>query len=192
MRKQYNLPWKSVPVSVALLETVWGDLFDEVTAEAMGGTPRIEKLRDDDLVELDIVGTGFRIQFVPLPGEKQVAILRSVRGVPGSGSCGWPEDWPSPRLVEHLFDRAVEAMKLEVERPDVQDDESDRKERRKGGRPRDADNDWAWEEIKRDRRKSEVYREWLQRIPKDRRDALADPWDSFRQAMRYRRKQENT
>jgi hypothetical protein len=63
--------------------------------------------------------------------------------------------------------------------------------RPRGGRPRDADDDWAYEEIKRGRDKSQVYKEWLERIPKSRRTQLVDPLDSFKKAMRSREKREN-
>ena len=57
-----------------------------------------------------------------------------------------------------------------------------------GGAPPKADYDWAFQEIEKGRDQAEVYKEWLQRIPKDRKQNLSDPMDSFKQAMRYRRK----
>lgn len=61
--------------------------------------------------------------------------------------------------------------------------------RRRGGRPRNTDDDWAWEQVnvaKRDR--ADVYGEWLERIKKAERQ-LADPHDSFDKATRPSRRQ---
>jgi len=57
-------------------------------------------------------------------------------------------------------------------------------QKRKGGRPRNADDDWAWQQVNelgRDPR--EVYPEWLSRIGK-RKNRLADPEDSFDKAIK--------
>jgi hypothetical protein len=60
--------------------------------------------------------------------------------------------------------------------------------RRKPGRPRDPDNEWAYEQVRelgRDRR--DVYEEWLQR-PRIRDKNLVDPLDSFNKAIKVRKK----
>jgi hypothetical protein len=82
---------------------------------------------------------------------------------------GWLKSLEKPSRATHADDGAV---------------------RKRGGRPRDVDDDWAYNEIKRGRDQKEVYLEWLERIPKRRRANLADPQDSFTSAMRYRRKKE--
>jgi len=56
----------------------------------------------------------------------------------------------------------------------------------KGGRPRYADDEWAYEQVNNEGRDpAEVYREWLERIGK-RAERLADPHDSFKKAIRPR------
>lgn len=58
--------------------------------------------------------------------------------------------------------------------------------RRKGGRPRLADDDWAYEQVRVNGRSlTDVYPEWLARIG-SRAKALADPHNSFYKLMRYR------
>ena len=59
-----------------------------------------------------------------------------------------------------------------------------------GGRPREAEDNWAYQEIEEGRDQAEVYKEWLEKISKIRRAQLADPLDSFKKAMRYRKKRE--
>lgn len=59
-----------------------------------------------------------------------------------------------------------------------------------GGRPRIAEDDWAYEQIKSGHDQSEVYDEWLERIPKKRRKDLIDPQDSFKHAISYRKRRE--
>ncbi|MCP4542608.1 MAG: hypothetical protein GY832_36260 [Chloroflexi bacterium] len=61
---------------------------------------------------------------------------------------------------------------------------------RAAGRPSNPDDDWAYQEVKSGRDQIEVYKEWLQRIPESRKEDLADPLDSFKKAMRYRKKKE--
>jgi len=56
-----------------------------------------------------------------------------------------------------------------------------------GGRPRSADYDWAYQQLEEGRVLAEVYAEWFDRPENQKRD-LADPLDSLKQAMRYRRK----
>lgn len=67
-------------------------------------------------------------------------------------------------------------------------------ERRKpieGGRPRNADDDWAYEQVHVQKRPAdEVYHEWLKLIGK-RSEALANPQDSFKKAIRSRRRSKN-
>jgi hypothetical protein len=59
--------------------------------------------------------------------------------------------------------------------------------RRRGGRPRNADDDWARTEVREKFRQPEdVFPEWLKRIG-DRAETLADPRDSFYKAIRPRR-----
>jgi hypothetical protein len=56
----------------------------------------------------------------------------------------------------------------------------------KGGRPRNPDDDWAYEQVRVKRRnREEVYREWLERIG-DRATSLADRRDSFNKAIKPR------
>jgi len=59
-----------------------------------------------------------------------------------------------------------------------------------GGRPRDEDNDWAFEQIYvLHRPHCEVYQEWLARRKEHRKFMqLADPYDSFKKALNTRRK----
>jgi len=57
-----------------------------------------------------------------------------------------------------------------------------------GGRPPNAENDWAYQEIEAGRNQTEVYKEWLEKIPDSRRSQMVDPLDSFKKAMRYRKK----
>lgn len=61
------------------------------------------------------------------------------------------------------------------------------------GRPRDANDDWAYEQVAlRGRPRPEVYREWLVRIG-ERATQLADPQQSFNHAIaaRIRKPQES-
>ena len=59
-----------------------------------------------------------------------------------------------------------------------------------GGRPRDEDNDWAFEQVYVLRRPHcEVYQEWLARRKEHSKFMqLADPYDSFKKALNTRRK----
>lgn len=61
---------------------------------------------------------------------------------------------------------------------------------RPGGRRPEADDDWAYAQIKAGRPSGEVYRAWLQRIAAPRRAQLVDPYDAFKKAMRRRRRRE--
>ena len=63
---------------------------------------------------------------------------------------------------------------------------TDERPTRKGGRPRNSDDDWAYEQVSQGRQQSEVYAEWLIRIGL-RAKTLADPQDTFKKAMRARR-----
>ncbi len=57
-----------------------------------------------------------------------------------------------------------------------------------GGRPRDPDYEWASQqvhELGRDQR--QVFKEWADRIGKDRLEALVDPWDSFRKGIKRKK-----
>ena len=57
----------------------------------------------------------------------------------------------------------------------------------KGGRPRNADDDWAFEQVRTlGRDKQEVYAEWLGKIG-DRKALLSDPKDSFNKAISLKR-----
>ena len=56
-----------------------------------------------------------------------------------------------------------------------------------GGRPRNTDDEWARDQVRKLRRpQSEVYAEWLNRIG-DRAATLADPHDSFKKVIRFNR-----
>lgn len=58
---------------------------------------------------------------------------------------------------------------------------------RLGGRPANADDEWAWCEVRlNDRSQKEVYAEWLRRIG-PRASQLVDPWDSFQKAVKPNR-----
>lgn len=60
--------------------------------------------------------------------------------------------------------------------------------RHKPGRPRNQDDDWAYDEVRdRGRKPEEVYPEWRNRIGK-RFDLLVDPEDTFRHAIKTGRK----
>ncbi|MBM4448898.1 MAG: hypothetical protein FJ015_06665 [Chloroflexi bacterium] len=59
--------------------------------------------------------------------------------------------------------------------------------RYKAGRPRNPDDEWAYEQVRvQGRKPEEVYPEWRKRIG-DRVDDLADLQDSFRKAIKPRR-----
>jgi hypothetical protein len=61
--------------------------------------------------------------------------------------------------------------------------------RPRGGRPRDPNDDWAYEQVALGGRpRPEVYREWLVRIG-ERATQLTDPQDSFRRAITARRQE---
>ena len=95
------------------------------------------------------------------------------------------------RPIGALFDEFYNWVMDEVQLAMPDQDAAESGTGRPGGRPRNADDDWAYQEIRNGRDNSEVCREWLQRIPESRKTGLADPMDSFNQAMRYRRKREN-
>ncbi len=66
--------------------------------------------------------------------------------------------------------------------------EDGHREQAKGGRPRNADDDWAWAEVREKMRNPEdVYPEWLARIG-TRATTLADTRDSFNKAIKASRK----
>ena len=74
--------------------------------------------------------------------------------------------------------------------PDATSPMTPQERRRKGGRPPNPDDDWAFKQIyELGRLKNEVYTEWLTRIGQ-RAVTLADPQDSFDKAMAARRKEE--
>lgn len=54
-----------------------------------------------------------------------------------------------------------------------------------GGRPRDEDNEWAFEQVHiLHRPRCDVYKEWLARRQKHGKNVqLADPYDSFKKAV---------
>nr|HMT21552.1 hypothetical protein [Promineifilum sp.] len=57
---------------------------------------------------------------------------------------------------------------------------------RKGGRPRNSDDDWAYQQVRVNGRSlTDVYPEWLAKIG-PRAKTLADPHDSFYKLIRYR------
>lgn len=89
----------------------------------------------------------------------------------------------TPELREPRAAAWFDALLAELRRWAVTPTAPQRPER-KGGRPRNADDDWAWEQVNelgRDPR--EVYPEWLSRIGK-RQNRLADPEDSFDKAVK--------
>lgn len=65
---------------------------------------------------------------------------------------------------------------------------TDERPARKGGRPRNPDDDWAYEQLSQGRQQSEVFAEWLTRIG-TRAKTLADPQDTFKKAIRARREE---
>lgn len=55
---------------------------------------------------------------------------------------------------------------------------------RKGGRPRNPENDWAYKQVRElGRPPEEVYQEWFTKIG-DRAETLSDPRDSFNKAIK--------
>lgn len=61
----------------------------------------------------------------------------------------------------------------------------------KGGRPRNANDDWAYEQVRvLGRDKHTVYNEWLEKIG-DRRTSLSSPKDSFNKAVSPKRSKRN-
>lgn len=67
---------------------------------------------------------------------------------------------------------------------------SDKTERLEGGRPRDLINEWARNQVHNKGRKDteEVYREWLSMRKDGGRPPLANPWESFKKAIRLQPK----
>jgi hypothetical protein len=60
--------------------------------------------------------------------------------------------------------------------------------KQRGGRPRNRDDQWAYEQVRvHGREPGDVYSEWLKRIGDDRKDKLADSRDSFNKAIRPRK-----
>lgn len=86
------------------------------------------------------------------------------------------------------FDELME--EIEKRWPEVVTATEGKATRKRGGRPRNADDDWAYQEIVGGRDQMALYHEWLERIPEDRRSSLVDPLDSFKKSMNYRKKQE--
>ena len=79
---------------------------------------------------------------------------------------GWIEDWQTTRQPEAQENRPA----------------------RRGGRPRYADDEWAYEQVNvKGREPADVYKEWFDRIG-ERAERLSDPHDSFKKAIRSRRK----
>jgi hypothetical protein len=115
-----------------------------------------------------------------------VVLVEDRQRITSSGQCQLldPDRAIGPLLHElcHELQRQIDLWappptKVDVGRPRV-------------GRPRDADYDWAYQEIKNGRDQPQVYREWLERIPRSQREQLVDPLDSFKKAMSYRAEQE--
>ena len=90
------------------------------------------------------------------------------------------------RFVLELWRKLVEDWQKRSEPPTAEESAGTKS----GGRPRNPDDDWAYREIKSGREQTEIYREWLKRIPEERKTQLADVSDSFKKAMRYRRNKE--
>jgi hypothetical protein len=62
--------------------------------------------------------------------------------------------------------------------------------KKSGGRPRNEDDNWAYEQVRRlGRQLADVYPEWLNRIG-DRANSLADPYDSLKKAIKRRTRDE--
>jgi len=80
------------------------------------------------------------------------------------------------------FDRVVSSAR--------QTGQIQREQKDCGGRPRDEDNDWAFEQVYvLHRPHCDVYQEWLTRRKEHRKlIQLADPYDSFKKALNTRRK----
>jgi hypothetical protein len=121
-----------------------------------------------------------------LPDELHRGTLKATPGADGVRIVFQLGDFPD----RYLFWQKVNELLLKLGVPLPAQSTDDSVEGKRGGRPRSADDDWAYQEIKAGRDQAEVYAEWLERISVNRRSQLADPLDSFKKAMTYRRKQE--
>ncbi len=85
--------------------------------------------------------------------------------------------WPK-KTLQRLADPSPEPNPEPVTSPVPQ---------RLGGRPANADDEWAWCEVRLNgRSQKEVYGEWLRRIGQ-RASQLVDTWDSFQKAVKPNR-----
>jgi hypothetical protein len=113
----------------------------------------------------------------------------------GSGRSGWmPSNDISPEIekLRHGVWQAITAVAMDamkdkftpIEQAAISGMNS---QKIKGGRPRNVDDDWAYEQVRLlGRDKQEVYTEWLKKIG-DRRTLLSDPKDSFNKAVSPKR-----
>lgn len=90
------------------------------------------------------------------------------------------EELPLP--IEQIAEDLKQALETEASR--IEPGHS-----RVGARPK-PHYEWAYQQIKGGRDQAEVYSEWLGKIPREDKDRLVDPLDSFKKAMRYREKKE--
>ena len=110
----------------------------------------------------------------------------------GGGRSGWmPSDNSDPKVIklrdtvwQTIMSTAAEAAKSKATST-VQSANADKL---KGGRPRKADDDWAYEQVRiQGRDKQVVFNEWLERIG-DRGTLLSNPKDSFNKAVSLKRR----
>lgn len=88
--------------------------------------------------------------------------------------------------IEHQLDRKVFSKRWA--KPNGATETTQTKKRGAGGRPRIADDDWAWAEVReKGRMPGDVYPKWRDRIGA-RADTLANPRDSFNKAISPKRK----
>lgn len=109
----------------------------------------------------------------------------------GGIRSGWmPSDNSDPKILElrdtiwqTIMSTATETIKGQA----VSTGQSPNMIKTKGGRPRNADDDWAYEQVRTlGRDKQTVFVEWLERIG-DRRTKLSNPQDSFNKAVSPKR-----
>ena len=127
------------------------------------------------------------------PSAEEIAVLREVieerrtraRETQGQGAAA-----ARPGQTERQDTAAIRsALDAWVDRQTRE--HAPRQARRSPGRRSDADDDWAHEQLSLGRELYDVYQEWLQRIPSERRERLAEPYDAFKKAMRRRRMRDN-
>jgi hypothetical protein len=117
---------------------------------------------------------------------RSVILLQDGHRITSSGES---QDLGPDHSIGPLFDELCRYLQREM-RAWAPSPTNGNVRQRRGGRPRDADYDWAYQQLKSGCDQTQVCREWLKRIPATRRAELADPLDSFKKAMRYREKRE--